>query len=127
MGNENRIKAVGKVALVLAGLGLLAGFRLCYGDPPPMSISRSNDTVTVSWRQTTNAWQVFAKSGWDRDVYSNGVVIYREIFETELIRPATNVIFQTNGSNISVTMPIDHTGNQKWFFLEPTNNLPPPF
>jgi hypothetical protein len=122
MENRNGMKAVGAMAFVLAGVGLLTGLRLCYGDPPPLSISRSNDTVRVSWQQTTNGWQLTAKGQWYYTIDSNGVV---QVERTQFIHPSTNVFFQTNGSNIFVTLPIDPTVSTKFFFLEPTNSLPP--
>jgi len=105
-----------EISLVVA---LATGLCVCFGDCPPLSITKSNSNVILTWPQTTGNWLLIETPGLDYYYSSNGVV-YGEAYRRTII-PNSN--YSTNGTNISVTLPIVATNK---FYMLRTNNPPPP-
>src|SRR5436305_830905 len=77
---------------------LLAGFGVCSGDVLPLSIIKSNDTVILTWPQTSGGWLLVETPGLDYFFVTNGVV-YKHVYGRTTIPSAS---YSTNGANISV-------------------------
>jgi hypothetical protein len=106
------------IPIIFVVVMLIAGFQMCFGDGLPLSITKSNENVILTWPQTSN-WVLVATSGLDYCYVSNDVM-YCEAYLRHTISSAN---FRTNGTNFSVVLPLDFTMNQ--FYLLQTNDFPP--
>lgn len=104
-------------------LTLVTGIQLCCGDGSTLSITRSNNTVILTWPQNTNNWVLAETEGLDYSYVSNDIA-YRMAYRRYLV-PTNNYV--TAGSNVFVVVPITSSA-QKFFLLEtnrPGGPLPP--
>jgi hypothetical protein len=108
------------IPTVFVAMMLSAGFQMCFGDGPSLSITTSNKNVILTWSQTPTNWVLIETTGLDTYFVSNGVV-YIEAHRKTII-PSAN--YGTNGTNYFVVLPIDYTANR--FYMMQTNDFPPP-
>ena len=99
---------------------LVAGLCVCLGDGPPLSITRTNESVVLTWPQTDGSWLLVETPGLDYSYTSNGVVYV--VSHRRTVIPATS--YSTNGTDLFVVLPLD-LSTSKFYFLQ-TNNFPPP-
>jgi len=95
---------------------LIAGFQMCFGDDPQLSITKSNQSVILTWPLTADTNWVLATTSLDPPFESNGVVYIL----AKHIYPSNR--YSTNGTNLFIVLPVDYSGNTFYTLL--TNNFP---
>jgi hypothetical protein len=109
------------ISIIFVGVTLFAGFHLCFGDGPPLSITTSNQNVILTWPLANTNWVLVETGGLDTSYVSNDV-IYITPYRKRIIQSNT---YLTNGDNFYVVLPIDFSTTNKFYMLR-TNDLPPP-
>jgi hypothetical protein len=99
---------------------LITGFNVCVAGNPALSISQSNTNVMITWpAQTSSNLVLVGTPGFDHITFASNNVIYVEIYPRLII---SRTKYTTNGSNISVILPMD---SANMFFLLQTNDFLP--
>jgi hypothetical protein len=106
------------IPIILAAVTLGAGFQMCLGDGPPLSITTSNQNVILTWPRADTNWVLVETGGLDTYFESNGVLH----IEAKKIISSNN--YGTNGTNFFIVLPVDPSGNR--FYMLLTNNFPTP-
>ncbi len=99
---------------------LLAMYCGCFAGGPPLTITRSNDSVILTWPQTNGGWRLIETDGLDYCYVSNDVA-HCEVYLQKLI---STQLYATNGITISVVLPIDYSIKNRFYMLH-TNDFPP--
>jgi hypothetical protein len=92
-----------------------------FADGPRLSLTKSNENVLLTWSQTNGNWLLYEVDDLDYSYVSNGVT-YR------VVHPRRNIptaLYSTNGSVVSIALPVDFSLTNRFYMLH-TNNLPPP-
>ena len=92
-----------------------------FGGGPPLAITASNQNVVITWPQTGTNWVLVETGGIDTYFVSNDVVFFSAYRENVI----SSNNYRTNGTNVSVVLPVDMTGN-RFYMLKTNNFLPPP-
>ena len=100
---------------------LLAVYCTCFGDNPPLSVTRSNGNVILTWPKTNESWLLVETDGLDHCYVSNGV-FYCEAYRRRII---SGDRYGTNGNTIFIVLPVDFSITNRFYTLQ-TNNFPAP-
>jgi hypothetical protein len=117
-----------RTVIIFIAVALTTEFQICFGlgrggnieKGPQLSITTTNQSVILTWRQTPTNWALLESPALDTSYVSNGVVFIKEHRRT--IIPSAN--YGTNGTNQFVVLSIDYSANQ--FDRMQTNGFPPP-
>jgi hypothetical protein len=83
----------------------------------PLSISRSNNFVKLTWPQITGSWTLSGTESFN--YYTSNDILY---LPRAIVYPTFN--YQTNGTNVSLIVSI---GSTNLFFTMRTNSNPSPW
>jgi hypothetical protein len=106
------------IPLILVIVALSAGFQMCFGDGPLLSITTSNQNVILTWPQACTNWVLVETTGLETPYESNGVIY----IEAKHIYPTNR--YGINGTNFFIVLPVDLSGSR--FYILQTNIFPLP-